>query len=94
MTEKRYERLLPNYGESPRGILDLATYVVDHDITDMDGKRMIGEQRVDMIRDMAYNIGLGSNFSKRKYMCFGIVVGVVVTLGVNKITKYFEEEES
>ena len=92
MTKERYEKLLPNYGESTKGLKDLAIYVVDHDCTDIDGKPMVGEQRMDMIKDMAYNMEIGSNFSRGKFIFSGIVVGVAVTLGISKIIKHFRKE--
>ena len=93
MIKKRYEKLLPEYGKSSKGILDLATYIVDHHITDMNYKPLVGEKRMEMIKSMAHDLGTGSNYSKNKYMFCGVLLGVGITLvAVGIITEHFKEE--
>jgi len=57
---------------------ELATYIVDKDCTDLNGKPLKGIPRDILIKDFSLNMCIGSESTKDKYLMRGMVASVAI----------------
>lgn len=80
ITKEGYKRVAPNWDDLSNKFIELATYVVENECTDMSGNPVIGNAKDILVRDKAYDMELANNFIKNKYLLMGGLIGIGITV--------------
>ena len=97
MLEKKFRKFASNLDENGGKFRELAAAAVDFDCRNLDGTKITGTARDNLIEVMSLDYQIGSNFTKHKYLVGGSILGAVSVIGVLAIKKVLdrrEEEES
>lgn len=76
---------------------ELATYVVDSQVTNFDGSALAEDHREILINDFSYDMKIGSMATRNRYVLVGTILGVGITTGSIILYNHFiktKEEES
>lgn len=80
ITKERYKRIEPNWDELSNKFIELATYIVENECTDVSGNPIIGNAKDILVKDKAYDMELANNFIKNKYLLMGGLIGIGITV--------------
>ena len=93
MTEKKFRKIASNLDGSK--FRELAEAAVDFDCKNLDGTKIVGTARDNLIEVMSFDYQTGSNFTKNKYLMVGCVSGVMAVISfllIKKVLKQKKEE--
>lgn len=93
ITKEGYKRVAPNWDDLSNKFMELATYIVENECTDMSGNPIIGEAKNILIRDKAYDMELAANFIKNKYLVAGGLIGISISVAAFKIINKVKNKE-
>ena len=65
ITKERYKRVEPNRDELSNKFIELATYIVENECTDMSSNPIIGNAKDILVKGKAYDMELANNFIKK-----------------------------
>lgn len=97
MTEKDFRKFASNLDKNGGKFRELAEATVDFDCRNIDGTKITGTARDNLIEVMSLDFQIGSNFTKHKYLVGGSILGAFSVIGVLAIKKVLDrkkEEES
>lgn len=94
MTEKKFRKYASNLNGSK--FRDLAEAAVDFDCRNLDGTKIVGTDRDNLIEVLSLDYQTGSNYTKNKYFAVGCVSGVIAVISFLLIKKSIKtkKEES
>ena len=94
MTEKKFRKFASNLDGSK--FRDLAEAAVDFDCKNVDGTKIVGTARDNLIKAISLDYQTGSNYTKNKYFAVGCVSGVLAVISFLLIKKSIKtkKEES
>jgi len=93
MTEKKFRKFASNLDGSK--FRELAEAAVDFDCKNLDGTKIVGTARDNLIEALSLDYQTGSNFTKNKYLTVGCVSGVIAVVSfllIKKVLKQKKEE--
>ena len=93
ITKEGYKRVAPNWDDLSNKFMELATYIVENECTDMSGNPVIGEAKNILVRDKAYDMELAANFVKNKYLVVGGLIGISISVAAFKIINKVKNKE-
>ena len=91
MTEKKFRKIASNLDGSK--FRELAEAAVDFDCKNLDGTKIDGTARDNLIDAMSWDFQIGSNFTKGKYLTVGCISGVVAVVSFLLIKKIITKKD-
>ena len=91
MTEKKFRKFASNLDGSK--FRKLAEAAVDFDCRNLDGTKIDGTARDNLIEVMSLDYQIGSNFTKYKYLTVGCVSGVIAVVSFLLIKKVVKQKK-
>jgi len=80
MTEKQFRKIASHLDGSK--FKDLAEATVDIDCRNLDGTKIVGAARDNLIESMSLDYAVGSRYTKNKYLAIGFISGAILVVGV------------
>lgn len=97
MKEKQYKTLNDKANKSGKNFSKIAAYVVDKHCTNVDGTKLIGEDRSGLIKGISCDMAFGSLYTRNGYISLGVFCGVAACtagyVAYKKLSKKGEKHE-
>ena len=90
MIEKKFRKFASNL--DGRKFRKLAEAAVDFDCRNLDGTKITGAARDNLIHTMSLDYETGSKFTKNKYLIIGCVSGVIAVVSILTFIKVLKKE--
>ena len=91
MKESEFRKFASNLDGSGSKFRDLAEAAVDFDCRNLDGTKIDGTARDNLIETMAMDYQTGSNFTKNKYLTIGCISGALTVIGFYLLKKLLKK---
>ena len=88
MVEKKFRKFASKLDGSK--FRELAAAAVDFDCRNLDGTKITGAARDNLIETMSLDYETGSNFTRNKYLMIGCVSGVIAIVSILSLIKVFK----
>ena len=93
MTEERFRNFTNNINYDNSKFRELAEVAVDVGCTNLDGTKLTGTARDNLIEVRAWDFKIGSEYTKTKYLVGGSILGAVSVIGIFTIKRILDRRK-